>query len=121
MAQGPQGVSIDLRQFNDRAAKGSVSVQRLGPKSFQMIVRNFDPADGKEQEPSIVPVNIEGLDMSIQQTDLQIKELEAAKASMQQLRDHMQGMEDQGLSIHDARKPEPPASAGQPNQPAQPQ
>lgn len=104
----PEGVSIDLRQYNDRVAKGGVSVQRLGPKSFQMIVKNFDPANGQELEPSIVPINIDGLDISIEQTQAQIADLEKAKASLTQLKVDMQAMETSGQTVTSPTAPAAP-------------
>ena len=52
---------MDIGKYPALKLKGSVSLQRLGPQTFQMVVKKYDPDTGKEMVPEIVSMNAEWL------------------------------------------------------------
>lgn len=57
----PKTVGVQLDQYATLKAEGSVVFQRLGPKTYQLVVKQFCPRTGAEQPPAIVQITRDGL------------------------------------------------------------
>lgn len=88
-----QQAGIDLNQYNDLVSKGAVRIQRLGPDTFQMLVKRYDPANGKELPPAVMAINPAGLEESIKNTQAQIDELNKALENLKTAKTDMETME----------------------------
>lgn len=96
----PEG-SIDLKQYNTLVAKGAVRLQRIGPATFQMLVKRFDPMDGTELPPAVMPANPTGIAESIKQIEEQIVNLQESLVNLKQAAADMNTMETAGATLGD--------------------
>lgn len=59
--------TTDVRRYAELKEKGSITLQRLGPGTFQLIIKNFDPSTGKELSPTLETISRSGLKESREQ------------------------------------------------------
>ncbi len=94
-----QGVSIDLRDYKERAAAGNITLQRLGPKTFQMIMAQYDPYRGEPLEPVVVALDIDSIDASIKQQEKVIADANAMLDNLNDLKAEMDAMDASGTTL----------------------
>lgn len=87
-----QGISVDLRDYKERVAKGTLTLQRLGKKSFQMIMSQYDSMRGDELDPVVVPIDPDSIDGSIKIQEKVIEDANKALESLKLLRSEMDEM-----------------------------
>lgn len=77
---------MELHRFKELKEKGGASLQKLGPKTYQIVSKRYDASTGEELEPELQAVNIEGIDNSLKALEKQINDLTKMKEGLEQLK-----------------------------------
>lgn len=88
--------ALDITHYNALLEKGSVDLQRIAPRIYQMLMRQWDPSSGVEIEPRMVRVNPTGLASVIAGLTEQKKQLETSITNLELLRVRLEEMESAG-------------------------
>lgn len=99
MANPEQALPIDINLYNQLAKTGNLNIQRLSPKNFQLIVRQWNPNGGEEVEPALVRINELGIQQTIDNLDAQIKTLQDTKDNIQAMKNKMIEMDAAGTPL----------------------
>jgi hypothetical protein len=92
-------VKVDLTRFKELKEKGSTQLQRLGPNFFQLVSKQFDPANGKELTPEVINCNAEGVAEAMKQAQAQLKAAQAAVDSLITLQADMVAAEEKSTGV----------------------
>lgn len=89
--------ALDITHYNALLDKGSVDVQRVAPRIYQLLMRQWDPANGQEIEPRMVRVNPTGLESVITGLRAQQEAIETSITNLELLRVKLEEMEATGV------------------------
>lgn len=84
---------MELSRYKELKDKGGATLQRLGPDTFQIIVRNYEQNLGDELPPELVPVNAGGVDQSIQILQERLTGVQKELDALQALKDEMTALD----------------------------
>lgn len=80
---------MEMNKYRQFKAKKSVTLNRLGPNTFQVVKKRFDPDEGVELPPEVVGCNREGVEAHIAQIEKGIESATADRDSLKELLDDM--------------------------------
>lgn len=93
------GISIDLNKYNELVTKNAITLQRLGPQTYQLIMKRYDPATGEELPPGVMPVGKDAITGSMERIDAEITNLQTAKDNLTTLIADIDAMEAAGTTV----------------------
>jgi hypothetical protein len=55
---------MDLLSYSASKAKGGITLTKLGPETYQLVAKKFDPATGIETYPELLPLTRKDVEAS---------------------------------------------------------